>query len=332
MGKCLERVCGNEQINLVGGWHGTINKSAHGIANTNFYMPAENKESKDPGYFGKGVYFTQSPAYGVDYAVFSANITKQHAKETGRTDYTDNDLTPCLVFSWILLGHVYPVTEAAAMNSPDSLMGKGCVEGYDSHYIVLPQQQKGYKNSAITKPYNPNSLLEAPGCDEIVVFNKAQILPRYIFYYEKSESSKRGFLPIEVRDAKTVALWVDEEITSRDMLLLQTYAKKAVPGLAIVPMVSSSELKSWLHQYGQEVEDKIVVITSSFRANDGEANAAWRVINEVRKVAKLKKVPILVHSKSSSEDAQNFAKMKLVYTTSNDSSILSFVQHKKIIA
>ena len=96
-------------------------------------------------------------------------------------------------------------------------------------------------------------------------------------------------------------------------------------------MVSSSELKSWLHQYGQEVEDKIVVITSSFRANDGEANAAWRVINEVRKVAKLKKVPILVYRKKEPIDQiEHFAKMKLVYTASDNSNILLFIQQKKL--
>lgn len=166
LGKSLERACGNEQVNLVGGWHGTISLAAHGISRSNFRTPEDEKAvSKDPGYFGKGVYFTQSPSYGAEYAVLSAKGAKERAMKSNSALSEDN-LRNCLVFSWLLLGRVYPVTEKADYDS-SSLLGKPCKEGYDSHYVVLPNTSRDSKaadNSAYAcmKPFDPFTK-ETPG-------------------------------------------------------------------------------------------------------------------------------------------------------------------------
>lgn len=166
LGKSLERACGNEQVNLVGGWHGTISLAARGISRTNFRAPEDGDTvSKDPGYFGKGVYFTQSPSYGAEYAVLSAKGAKERALRNNSA-LSEEDLSNCLVFSWLLLGRVYPVTEKADYDE-GSLLGKPCKEGYDSHYVVLPNTEKEAKSAnnlsyAIMKPFDPFSK-ETPG-------------------------------------------------------------------------------------------------------------------------------------------------------------------------
>lgn len=165
LGKSLERACGNEQVNLVGGWHGTISLAAHGISRTNFRTPDDEKVvSKDPGFFGKGVYFTQSPSYGAEYAVLSARGAKDRALRDNSA-VSEDDLRNCLVFSWLLLGRVYPVTEKADYDK-DSLLGKPCKQGYDSHYVVLPNNKdtkgSGEVSFAIVKPFDPFTK-ETPG-------------------------------------------------------------------------------------------------------------------------------------------------------------------------
>ena len=63
----MERVSGNDRLNLIAGWHGTTEESCWNIAEKNFYDPAEREARRnpnkpiDPGYFGKGIYFTQYP-------------------------------------------------------------------------------------------------------------------------------------------------------------------------------------------------------------------------------------------------------------------------------
>ena len=57
----------------------------------------------DPGYFGKGIYFTQYPSYGAKYA-----------REAS-----------CMLVSWVMLGRPYPVIEPPSHDDPRSLSGKG---------------------------------------------------------------------------------------------------------------------------------------------------------------------------------------------------------------
>lgn len=88
----------------------------------------------DPGYFGKGIYFTQFPSYSAKYNTGAAK---------------------CLLLSWLLMGRVYPVIEHPS--GKDNLVGKRMlmifffflgyfnffcsssarVPGFDSHYVVV---------------------------------------------------------------------------------------------------------------------------------------------------------------------------------------------------
>lgn len=169
------QISGNEKINLIAGncylylnnligWHGSSEEKCFSIAQNNFLEPGEIPMSKktDPGYFGNGIYFTQFPSYGAMYA----DKEKQ-----------------CMLISWVsnidevtrkvMMGSVYPVVERPTESN--SLLGKPCVEGYNSHYAIVKQVSG--------KVYFPCKPHEKPDYDEVVVFSKAQILPRYIIYY-----------------------------------------------------------------------------------------------------------------------------------------------------
>lgn len=56
-----ERRSGNNAVNMVPAWHGTSEEVMLKIAEGNFLEPDELPPEKqtDPGYFGKGIYFTQ---------------------------------------------------------------------------------------------------------------------------------------------------------------------------------------------------------------------------------------------------------------------------------
>ena len=77
------------------------------------------------------------------------------------------------------MGKPYPVTEHP--HKPNNLFAKPCVSGYDSHYVIV-KKESGLNYIPFKPGDNPNEKLNY---DEIVVFKKSQILPRYIIYYEK---------------------------------------------------------------------------------------------------------------------------------------------------
>ena len=95
-----------------------------------------------------------------------------------------------------MMGNIYPVTESPIPNDPNSLLGKpNPVEGYDSHYVIVKQPNNSKNNSnsnnttndskqSTNSVYFPCKPEETPDYDEIVVFSKSQILPRYIVHYE----------------------------------------------------------------------------------------------------------------------------------------------------
>src|SRR5689334_3166055 len=109
------------QFDNLTGWHGSSEKACFQIAENNFLDPTELAVSKqtDPGYFGKGIYFTQFPSYGSLYA----DKEKQ-----------------CMLVSWVMMGKPYPVIESPTDPPDVSLLGKSCVPGYNSHYAVVKQK------------------------------------------------------------------------------------------------------------------------------------------------------------------------------------------------
>jgi len=104
-----------------------------------------NLSTTDDGWFGKGIYLTQAPHYGEFYA-----RTNNHHE---------------LLMCWVILGKPKPIT--------NKILGAPCTEGYTSHYVVVDEN------------YCPEQSVDnvKGKRDEIVVFNKAHVLPYCIVKY-----------------------------------------------------------------------------------------------------------------------------------------------------
>ena len=137
-------------------------------------------------------------------------------------------------------------------------------------------------------------------------------------------------MSLKLRDARYIAVWVDENVGATDIKNMQEAAKELVPSLEIVSVVSSGELRTWLRKFGSEVTSKLRVVCSSYCAGDGGSSSTWRVINEVRKVAKLKKVPIMVYkSKGATFEPSHFSKMNMIYYPKTQDEVKAFMINGK---
>ena len=152
-------------------------------------------------------------------------------------------------------GKPYPVVEFPNESEPNSLCGKQCKTGFNSHYVTVRKNQGDYI------PCNPEEV--DPEFDEIIIFNPDQILPRYLVYYS-----------IQSADSPTTRhiLWVHsppdgEEITN----LKQEIEKK---GAIVLTFSTSVELMKWLS--ASKGED-IRIISSKFRKDDGGESAGVRL-------------------------------------------------------
>ncbi|MCB1116396.1 MAG: hypothetical protein KDK71_08000 [Chlamydiia bacterium] len=138
-------------------WHGSSQQVCKSIAGSGFTFFGKTslaKTTKDPvstdeGFFGSGIYFTNSARYAADI------YSKGH-----------------LIVSWVSMREPFPVING----DMDTLKGKGAYKHYNAHYVPVRS----------INPTNPNECLyfpckqgEKPHCDEIVVFNAAQALPRF---------------------------------------------------------------------------------------------------------------------------------------------------------
>eukprot|EP00727_Mastigamoeba_balamuthi_P001066 m51a1_g10957 hypothetical protein (1066) ;mRNA; r:208994-212991 len=317
--KSLERSSSSTSlVNMILGWHGTIEKYCHQISHTNFRMPAPlvdtsqtgwrqtlqkvllnpnpPKDRQDPGYFGNGVYFTQSPSYGAEYALTIAKNKKRDILAAGRAD--EHGISECLLASWILLGRVYPVTEAANAFDPASMLGAPLREGYDSHFTVLP---------------NKNRVVQ----DEIVVFSKSQILPRYIFHFR--EKAQCTAIPdMDLQDFKAEVRLIVAEISRTQSIVV-----KAV--------TSSEEMRVWLQNYGDDVSRKLRIVTNSCRPDDGGDGAAERVVHITRDELKLD-LPILIYNRTTEKEEQLMLlrRLRSVYVTTDPLQLLGFCLEGKL--
>jgi len=291
------RVSGNERINMLGAWHGTSEAACYGIAEQNFRMPPpffDPTLQKDPGYFGQGVYFTQFPSYGDKYVKMT---------EKG------NIGTP-LLLSFLLMGTIYPVTEHPL--DPNSLSGKPCKEGYNSHY-------------AIVKAHGlPCKINEIPEADEFVVFKQEQILPRYLVYYHRKPKFEKDI-------KKPLLLWVDDKPYEHANVGLLKQISDINDKVQVQLFTSSTEVKIWLEQNRNTWEEYVTakrarIITNRYRQVDGGEYAGQGLI-EFLMQTKIK-VPILLYCKNTAVVKHVHQPSKKIYVTENVLKAVDFATFK----
>jgi len=125
-------------------WHGVKQEHLDSIC----WYGLLNLSTTDAGWYGKGIYLTQSPNYGQFY------INNQKHKDTGSYE---------LLLCWVILGKPFPVTSR--------MDGSPCESGYTSHYVVINSQ------------CHPKEDRQPAYGDEIVVFKSSHVLPLFIVKY-----------------------------------------------------------------------------------------------------------------------------------------------------
>jgi hypothetical protein len=179
--KGLKRADYFSEVKVLPLWHGSTRAVCESIASTGFtsfgkhqYFHSSAQQganlSTDIGYFGSGIYFTNSARYATLYS-------------NGH-----------LLLAWVSMREPYPVVNDVPHPTKGSdmkkLEGLGHYLNYNAHYIPV----------ASTKPHKPDCMEyypcyrnQIPTCDEIVVFDKSQTLSR--FWIELALDSPGNPLP-----------------------------------------------------------------------------------------------------------------------------------------
>ena len=142
-------------------WHGTSKEIANSVAETGFVYfgktsigtTSSDPKSTDEGFFGSGLYFSNSARYVSD--VYS----RGH-----------------ILMAWVSMREPFPVVGDHAQKDMDALKGKGAYKHYNAHYVPVTSIDPSNPYEAM---YYPSQAGETPHCDEIVVFHKSQTLPRF---------------------------------------------------------------------------------------------------------------------------------------------------------
>ncbi len=113
--------------------------------------------STDVGFFGSGIYFTNSARYAADI-------------------YSDGNM----LLAWVSMREPYPVVaDRPHPHKPkdmQKLEGLGAYENYNAHYIPVVSVNPGDETCAV---YYPCTEGQQPAWDEIAVFEKSQALARF---------------------------------------------------------------------------------------------------------------------------------------------------------
>jgi len=143
-------------------WHGSGAQICDSIAKSGFVYFGKTsiggKSSGDPtstdeGFFGSGIYFTNSARYASD--IYSSGH---------------------ILMAWVSMREPFPVVGDPSQTDMKVLKGKGAYKHYNAHYVPVASQNPSDPYEAI---YYPTKEGASPHCDEIVVFHKSQTVPRF---------------------------------------------------------------------------------------------------------------------------------------------------------
>jgi hypothetical protein len=139
-------------VKLLPLWHGTNPNLIDSICKTGY----ANLAKTDSGYFGKGIYSSHEAEYA--YRVFSEGA---------------------LVLNWVAVFSAYPVIHG----DTDKLEEKANYQNYDAHFVPVVPQNPNDPDESIYNPCKPN---QPHQYTEVVVFESAQCLPRYLVELQPS--------------------------------------------------------------------------------------------------------------------------------------------------
>ncbi|MDN3506792.1 MAG: hypothetical protein P0S96_06145 [Simkaniaceae bacterium] len=158
-----------DNVKILPLWHGTSKEISDSICDTGFLHFGKHSffnttaqkgafASTDPGYFGSGKYFTTSARYAQMYN------------------------PRFLILSWVSTQDPFPVVNDCPHPGKGTDMGifgtgRSGYQHYKAHYIPVANTRPDFPGSM---EYYPCASGQKPEWDELVVFEKAQALPRYL--------------------------------------------------------------------------------------------------------------------------------------------------------
>jgi len=151
----------DKTVPIIPMFQGTAKSTYLKIAQTGFCTVA----TLDDGFYGRGIYFTSSINYASYYSLLSMKGNTTHY---------------CIIIAFVSPGNIYPVIESPT--GKQSFRGKAGVinPGYQSHYVNVWNTGSG---KTVGYPCPKGT---AKGyTDELVIFQDAQALPKYILTIEK---------------------------------------------------------------------------------------------------------------------------------------------------
>ena len=178
----------------------------------------------------------------------------------------------------------------------------GCKPGFDSHYAVV----KRAGNTYIPCPPPGAQGHAPPDYDEMVVFSKTQVLPRYILHYHLVDTAKKLDGGAGTSVSASNVLWVDDKAGGEHSALLASWAAVRVrcscsctrdlarrntkvaqekQDVFYGNLTSTEELRVWLSNRAQALiaaGAEVRIITNRFRERDGGDSAAENLCKYVQ--------------------------------------------------
>ena len=148
-----------EKVKILPLWHGSSEEACESVAKSVFVyfgkisLGGSAPESTDEGFFGSGIYFTNSARYASDI------YSRGH-----------------IFLAWVSMREPFPIVGDPAQIDMKAMKGKGAYKDYNAHYIPVTSINSSDPYETIYYPTKEN---ETPHCDEFVVFHKSQTLPRF---------------------------------------------------------------------------------------------------------------------------------------------------------
>ena len=145
-------------------WHGSSAAVAHSVAESGFVyfgktsLGGTQTKSTDVGFFGSGIYFTNSARYAAD--IYGSGI---------------------ILMAWVSMREPFPVVGDDPQTDMGLLQGQGAYKNYNAHYVPVTSCNP---QDPFEANYYPTKQGEGTHCDEIVVFHKSQATPRFLVEVE----------------------------------------------------------------------------------------------------------------------------------------------------
>ncbi len=140
-------------VKLLPLWHGTKSTILDSLFKTGY----ANLAVTDPGFFGKGIYGAHEAEYA--YRVYASKYKQDSA----------------LILNWTAIFSAYPVI----YDDMIKLDGKGNYANHDAHFIPVVPRNLHNPNEDV---YYPTKHYEPHQYTEVVVFESAACLPRYLVH------------------------------------------------------------------------------------------------------------------------------------------------------